>query len=539
MKRKLTKLLAAVLAGAMLLAGCTTTGGSNAGSGKVLNLVNQQEPGALHPSLAQGTHDSFPLDHMFEGLYVKSPEGGVELGAASEAKQSEDGLTWTFTINKDGKWSNGDPVTAHDFVTSYKFCIDPANAAQYASQLYIFENAEAINNGEKGVDELGVKALDDYTLEVKLAYNLPYLPDYLCHYTFYPVHTKTQQEHPDWANSAENYVSNGPFVLTEWKNKESLTLSKNKNYRRAADVKLDQLHFNIIEDIATSWQKFQQGELDAVYPLPGAVLEQLRNENDSKLHIFDDLSTYYYHFNVERKPFNNVKVRQALSMSIDRQAICDSVTKGGEEPAYTVTSPGITDEKGGDFQQSIGQLFTEDVEAAKTLLAEGLAEEGMTADEFTFVILYNTLDSHRRVAEAIQAMWKQNLGINVELENTEFQVALTRRAAGDYDVARAGWIGDYADPMTFIELTTSWSEFNHSHWYNDDYDALVKSAMVNTDPVSRMDQLRQAETIMVQEMPIMPIYYYTKPWVIQDNVTGYFTPVNRFVNFSFADKTEA
>lgn len=563
MKTKLRTLLASLLAATMLLAGCTTTGGGDAstpppaesgaavseGEGaqgetppaatgeKIIRVNNQSEPGALHPALAQGTHDSWPLNHMFEGLYEKTEDGQVALAAANDVKTSDDGLVWTFTIDPNSKWSNGDPVTAQDFIASYEYCLDPVNAAKYSTQLYVLKNAEAINKGEMGIEELGAKALDDKTLELTLVNPLPFFPDLLTHYTFYPVHAANQKEFPDWATSAEHYISNGAFVLTEWKNKESLTLKKNEHFRRAADVKLDGMYFTIIEDTATTWQKFQQGEIDALYPLPPAVIEQLRNENSPVLHTYEDLATYYYYFNTTRKPFNNVKVRRALAMSIDRQAICDSIMKGGEIPAYGLTCPGISDGTG-DYQANLGAQFSENIEDAKKLLEEGLAEEGMTVADFKFTILYNTLDSHRRVAEAVQAMWKQNLGVDVDLENAEFQVVLDRRKAGDFDVCRAGWIGDYADPMTFVELFTSWSEFNDCKWYNDTYDGLITAAMAGTDATKRMEDMKTAEKLLMEEMPIMPIYFYTKSWAISEKVSNYFAPVNRYVLLYYADLAE-
>lgn len=563
MKSKLIRsIFAGLLAGAMLLAGCTTTGDSStpaaestapAAEGpqdgasapeatptdgkKIVRVNNQSEPGSLHPSLAQGTHDSWPLNHMFEGLYEKAEDGSMVLAAASDVEVSEDGLVWTFTIDPNSKWSNGDALTAQDFISSFNYCLDPANAAKYSTQLYVLKNAEAVNKGEMDASELGAKVTEDGKLELTLNNPLPYLPDLLTHYTFYPVHTATQEQYPDWATSAEHYVSNGAFVLTEWKNKESMTLEKNPHFRRASDVKLDGMFFTINEDIATAWQMFQNGELDALYPLPTAVIEQLNTAGDPQLHLFDDLSTYYYYFNTTRKPFNNVKVRRALAMSIDRTAICEAIMKGGERPAYGLTPPGVPDVSG-DYQSNFGDQFTEDVEAAKALLEEGLAEEGMTVSDFKFTILYNTLDSHRLVAEAVQAMWKQNLGVDVDLENAEFQVVLDRRKAGDFDVCRAGWIGDYADPMTFVELFSSWSEFNDCKWFNDTYDAHITTALESADNNVRMTEMKAAETLLMEEMPIMPIYFYTQPWVVSERLTGYFKPVNRYCLLYYADFVE-
>ena len=566
MHSRLKTLLAAMLA-VMMLASCNTTGSGGGTSatpapsaaestgdaqsesgaptaeatstgGKILKVNNQSEPGYLHPGMATGTHDSWAIDHMFEGLWRKDPEGGAPiLGMAIDVQTSEDGLVWTWKINPDAKWSNGDPVTAHDFVAAWQYAVNPDNAARYGTQMYIFENGKEVHNGEKEVSELGVRAIDDTTLEATLVNPMGYLSDYMTHYTFYPINAANAEAHPDWSLSGDNYVSNGAFTLTEWRNKESLTLTKNQNYLRANEVKLDGIYFTIIEDITTTWQKFQQGELDVLYPLPPAVIEQLRNENSPLLYQFPDLSTYYYYLNTEVVPLNNVKVRKALAMSIDRTAIADNVMKGGEVPAFGLTPPGISDGNG-DYQANLGDLFHEDIEEAKALLAEGLAEEGMTLEDFSFTILYNTHDTHKKVAEAIQAMWKQNLSVNVEMTNAEFQVVLDRRKAGDFDVCRAGWIGDYSDPMTFLELFTSWSDYNDGRWYNDRYDELILSATKTTDNDVRMKAFKEAETILMEEIGVMPIYFYTKNWAIQEKVTGYYTPVNRFVQLQFADIAE-
>lgn len=558
-KKTISKILAGFLAGSMLLAGCTTTGdntgtstpasqsGAETSTGetstpeaapgqKIIRTNNSSEPGSLHPALATGTHDSWPLNHMFEGLYAKDPEGGPAILAAAESVEtSADGLVWTFKMDPASKWSNGDPVTAHDFVSNFKFCLDPANAANYASQLYVLKNGQAVHERKMGIEELGAKALDDATLEITLESALPYLPDLLTHYTFYPIHTANSEANPQWYVTPENYVCNGAFVLTEWKNKESITITKNPNFRDAANVKLDAIYFTIIEDPATTWQMFEAGELDVVYPIPPAITEQLRNEGSPLLHTFADLSLEYYQFNVTKKPFNNAKVRKALSMAINRQTLVENIVKGGEEPAYSLTVPGISDGNG-DFQKNLGPLFSEDAAGAKALLEEGLAEEGMALEGFTFSLIYNTLDTHKKNAEAIQAMWMQNLGVQVTLENAEFQVVLDRRKSGDYDVARAGWVGDYSDPMTFVELLTSWNEFNYGRWFNDDYDALIKTAQTNMDNDVRMNAMKDAERLaFTDEMPVAPLYFKKQNWAVSENVTGTFKPVNRYLLLYYAD----
>lgn len=556
------KKLIAVFMIATLFVGCTTTGNnadSNANSNtqtstddsaqtgddavvstddtglKILNLNNATEPGSLHPAMATGTHDSWIIDNCFVGLYQKTPEGVPEMAMAKEAHTSEDGKTWTFKIRDDIVWSNGDPLTANDFIYNWMFCLDPDNASKYASQLYIIEGAEAYNSGEGSAEDVGVKALDDYTIEMKLVNPLSYLPDLLTHYTFMPVSQKNAEEHPDWYLSPDNYVTNGPFYMTEWASKDKIVLVKNDKYYDADKVNLDEVHFIMTEDKATEWQLYEEGELDLVYSLLPAVIEQMTEENNPELDIEPDLALYYYMFNQEKKPFNNVKVRKALAMAIDRTVLTEQITKGGQVPAYSITPVEVKMPDGRNYSDVVTPGFTEDVEEARVLLEEGLAEEGMSVDDFSFELLYNTNDIHKRIAETIQSMWNQNLGVHCTLANAEFQVVLDRRTTGDFDVVRAGWVGDYVDPMTFLELFTSWSDFNEGHYANEDFDNLIKAASQEVDPEKRAQILVEADNLASSELACLPIYFYTKQIAVKPYVTGIFTPINKYPNFRYAD----
>ncbi len=511
----------------------STTG--DASSEKILYTNSPGgEPGTLEPGLSQGTHESWILDQMYKGLYTKTPSGVVEPAIAENTEISEDGKTWTFTL-RDYTWSTGNKGTAQDFVDSIMFTLNPENAAKYAANLWIIEGAQEYNSGEAGPEVVGVKAVDDSTFELTLTSPVPYLPDLLTNPFFYPIDSANAAEYPDWYMSPDHYSTNGPFVLTKWAPKEEIFISKNENYYNADKTNLDGVSFSMVEDKTTEWQMYEQGQIDVVYSLLPDVVEKLNAEGSEEIVTGPDLSTYYYVFNTDVAPFNNVKVRKALSMAIDREALVENVTKRGEQPAYTLTPTGVPDENGEDYVNDLGPLFDENIEEARALLEEGLAEEGMTINDFSFTLLYNTDDVHKKVAEAIQSMWSTNLGVNCSLENAEFQTVLNRRTAGDFDVCRAGWVGDYVDPMTFLELFTSYSSFNDGDWVNEDYDALIQAALYNQDPAERMQELRDAETILMDELPIMPIYYYTKTTAIKPNVTGVYTPVNKYPNFEFAD----
>ncbi|MCH1624697.1 peptide ABC transporter substrate-binding protein [Fredinandcohnia quinoae] len=506
---------------------------------KILKLNNNEEPGSLHPGIAQGTHDSWILEHAFEGLTKKTPEGEIVKGMAEDWTTSDDGLTWTFTLKEGIKWSNGDPVTAHDFEYAWKFALNPATASTYAYQLYYLEGGEEFNSAAEGADlqaledKVGVKALDEKTLEVKLGQSTPYFLDLTSFYTYYPVNKKVQEANPDWYKEAESYVSNGAFKLTEWQHKESMKLEKNENYYDKENIKLDEVHFVIIDDENTAWQMYQSGELDLVYPLPQDVIGKLAEEKNPEFQNGPDLSVYYYNLNNEKKPFNNVKIRKALSMAIDRETIVEHVAQGGQQPAYSIVPPGIPDISG-DFQGNTGNLFEANIEEAKKLLAEGLAEEGL--DKFPDVTLtYNTSEGHKMIAEAVQEMWRKNLDISITLENVEFQVKLDREKAGDYQISRAGWVGDYVDPMTFVDLWVTDGPYNDANWSNSEYDKLINTAKTTMDQEVRMKAMHDAEKIMMDEMPVIPVYFYTKPFTVKPYVTGVYTPINRYPQFIYAD----
>ena len=543
MKKSKFSVLALLMAIMLILAACNggskeTSNEKEGGSGdstksKVLNVNNSSEPGSLHPANAQGTHESWILEHTFEGLTKKTEEGKIVPGAAKSWEISDDGLTWTFKLRDGLKWSNGDPLTANDFEYAWKYALKPETAADYAYQLYYLKGGEAYNSKKGKEEDVGVKATDDLTLEVTLEQPTPYFLDLTSFYTFYPIDKKVQEENPKWALDAKTHVSNGPFKLTEWKHKESLKIEKNENYYDKDKIKLDAVNFALIEDENTAWQMYQSGELDIAYPLPVDVQGQLVNSGDKEFKNGAELAVYYYNFNTKVKPFNNAKVRKALSMAIERQKITENVAQGGQKPAFGVVPPGIPDASG-DFQENTGNLFKEDVTEAKKLLKEGLAEEGMK-ELPEFSILYNTLDSHKKIAEAVQEMWRDNLGVKVTLENAEFQVKLDREKAGDFEISRAGWVGDYVDPMTFMLWETD-GAYNDAGWSNKEYDNLLKEAKSTMDPKERMDALHKAEKVLIEDMPILPVYFYTKPYMVKSNVTGVYAPINAYPNFIYADK---
>ena len=505
---------------------------------KILRTNNSSEPGSLDPALAQGTHESWVLDHTFEGLMKRSQEGLIVEGIAEKYTLADDDVTYTFTLRDDAKWSNGEKVTAQDFEFAWKRVLDPNLKAEYAYQMFYLKNGAKYNSGEAKSEDVGVKAIDEKTLQVVLETPTAYFLEMAAFYTYYPVNKKIVEANADWAKDPKNYVSNGPFMLTDWVHNASITLEKNDNYYDAASVKLDGIEFAILEDATTAWQKYEGGEFDFLTPIPGSVVGQLKASGSKELIIGTDLATYYYNFNTKKAPFDNAKVRRGLSMAIDRKTIVEKITMGGQTPAEGVVPFGMFDENDAEYRTAVGNLITYDLTEAKKIFEEGLKEAGMTIEQFNakgFKLLYNTSETHKKIAEAVQNMWKVSLGVDIGLENVEFQVKLDREKAGDFDISRAGWIGDYADPMTFIDLWETKSSFNDAKFSNAEYDKLVADSKATVDQKVRMENMRKAEKILMEAMPIAPVYFYTQPYVQKDYVTGVFKPINRYPYFTYAD----
>ncbi len=544
MKRKILLVVSLFLAFAMMFSACKTTGQNNDSDGKkILNMNSQSNPGSLHPALAQGTHESIILDHVFEGLTKRTPEGKIVAGMAKDWKTSADNLTYTFTLRDGIKWSNGDPVTAQDFEYAWKYALNPLTASDYAFQLYYLAGGAEFNSadpekidgdGLKALeDKVGVKALNDTTLEVKLAQPTPYFLELCAFYTYYPVDKKVQEANAEWANDGSTHVSNGPFKIVEWNQKSNIVVKKNEYYYNAKEIKLDGIDFAMTADNTSAWQSYESGNLDVDFNLPPDVLAKLREENNPDLTIGSELAVYFYRFNTTVKPFDNLKIRQALSMAIDRQTIVDKVAQGGQNLAFGLVPPGIPMPDGKDYQKTVGNYFKEDVEKAKQLLKEGLAESGMNSLSFT--ILYNTDEGHKAIAQAVQEMWRNNLGVEVQLENTDFQVKIDREHALDYQVSRAGWIGDYVDPMTFLDMWASESTQNDTGWTDENFDKYIQKAKTEFDQTKRFESMKQAEALFMKDLPVMPIYFYTRPYVVKPNVKGIFKVVNRDVSAIYAD----
>ncbi len=531
-RRMLTLSLAVVLAFSAVLAACgdkneNNNGKNNTGGDKAAEQVFRMnlfsEPPSLDPGLSQDNNSFTVLNAAFEGLTRLDTEAQVQPGMAESWKISDDGKTYTFTIREGAQWSNGDPVKASDFEYAWRRVLDPnaEQVAPYAYQLYYIKNAQAFNEGLiTDFTEVGVKAEGDHTLVVELENPTPYFLKLTAFFTYYPVHQATVEANPAWAAEASTFVSNGPFKLNEWLHSELISLVPNENYYAKDEINFTEVRLSMIDNSATELGMYETGELDwagrPIGEIPTDMIPQLREDPESNLQIKPIASAYYYVFNTTAQPFASAKVRKALSMAINRQLIVDEVTKGGQQPAFgfvggvSGVSKPYRDEVPDDF-------FTEDYAEAKKLLAEGLQEQGLTAFPTT-TLIHNAGEGHTKVATAITDMWRQNLGIEVKIESQEFGVLLSNRTNLNYQIARAGWGADYDDPMTYIDIFVSTGGNNDTGWKNPAYDELVRSAYAETDAQKRMDYIAEAEKMLMDDMIIMPIYYYTAVWMNRDYV---------------------
>ncbi|EGO62149.1 peptide ABC transporter substrate-binding protein [Acetonema longum] len=499
-----------------LLAGC---GGQSSQAEKVLRVANGAEPETLDPRQAVGVVEGIVLRQLLEGLATQDQTGEPVPGTAEKWEVSADGLTYKFFIRANAKWSNGDPVTAHDFEYSWKTTLSPALASKYAEQLFYVRNGEAYNKGIVGQDQVGVKALDDQTLAVTLEKPTPYFIFLTTFYTYFPVHKKTAEANPNWHADPKTYVGNGPFKMAGWVHNNKINLVKSDSYWNKAVVKTNKAELNLSDNRKTLQDLFENNQLDTVEitpPLP--EIPRLLKEN--KLKILPYIGTYYYCVNVKKAPFDNVKVRKAFSLAIDRQSIVELITKGGEKPAMAWTPYGLPDARAGDdFRKVGGDYFKgNDIAEAKKLLAEAGYPDGKGLP--TVTLLYNNGDEHKLIAEAVQEMWKKNLGVSVELTNQEWKVYLQTRTKGDFQLARSSWIGDYLDPMTYMDTLTSANGNNHTRWGNPQYDRLVKIAQSTLDPAVRMKAMHDAEKILMEDMPVIPVYFYSSKVLEKSNVKG-------------------
>ncbi|GAA0412015.1 peptide ABC transporter substrate-binding protein [Paenibacillus motobuensis] len=561
--KSLLLLLTLVLAVGTLLSACgsneSKNGASNGGNNAANNAANEgdvklakdqtlrinmsAEPPTFDPAQAQDSQANTVLKMMYEGL-VRMDADDKEAPGAAESWEV-DGTKYTFHLRKDAKWSNGDPVTAKDFVFAWERVLNPNTqpAPPYAYQLYYIKNAEEFNNGTiKDFGEVGVKATDDYTLEVELKDPTPYFLGLTSFYTFYPVHQSVKDD-PKWATDPNKMIVNGPFNLTSWITGQTIELTKNEQYSDKDNIKLNKINISLVESGATELESYRNGELDRAGgpngEIPSDQIPIVQKELPDEYKVKGIAGTYYYQFNSKAEPFQNAKIRKAFSMAIDRQAIVDKITMGGQIPAYGAVPEGIAGAEG-EFrsEHSDKEYFQENVDEAKKLLEEGMKEEGYTKLP-DITLIHNNGEGHKKIATAVADMWKKNLGVDVKIQNQEWSVFLKNRQSLDYQIARSGWSADFNDPMTFMDLWMTGAGNNDLGYSNPEYDELLKKAKSESDLKKRDEYFAKAEEIFIKDdMAYMPIYYYTNVSLVKPNLKGVVVDFSGAVDFTRAYLTE-
>ncbi len=484
---------------------------------------NGSEPQGIDPHIVTGVPEHHILISLCEGLTIPNPNpkgsDGYIPGTAESWSISDDGKEYIFKLNKNAKWSNGDPVTADDFVWSWKRILTASLGSQYPDMLYYLVSAYEYHNGQiDNFDEVGVKALDTYTLKVNLKNPTPFFIGLLSHYSTWPVHKETVLKHGDiddrngeWTRPG-NFVCNGPFQLKTWELNNKIVVEKNPHYYDESMVRLNEIHYYPVSNVMTEDRMFRAGQLHLTSSMPTQKCPIYIEEKNPNLKIDPYMGTYFYRINTENEILNDVRVRKALAYSIDRQLLVDKVTQCGQIPAYSFTPPG-----------SNGYQPSTEIPYDPVLAKQLLAEAGYSSDNPfpKLEILFNTNEGHRKVALAIQQMWQNELDIEVELVNQDWKVYLSREMVGDFQISRAGWIGDYEDPNTFLDLMRPNRGNNKTGWENMDFDALVEEANTINDQEKRYELLNKAEKILIDNMPIIPLYTYVRVYQLSPDVKGF------------------
>lgn len=489
---------------------------------KILHLGNLSEPKDLDPHVVTSVSAYNVISALLEGLVSEDPNDPALKpvpGVAESWTISKDQTLYTFKLRDTAQWSNGDPVTANDFVRSYQRMLSPSMGSPYAYMLHLLKNGRAFNLGTlTDFNEVGVKALDDNTLQLTLEQPTPSFLSQLNHWSWFPVHLPTILKHgkmdelgTSWTQPG-NYVGNGPFTLKSWRQNQSIVVQKNPLYWDAKTVQLNEIHFHPIGDHIIEERSFRAGQLHITGTVP---LERVRHYKETKpeqLRLDPYLRSYYYLLNINKAPFNDLRVRKALTMAINRETLAKFVTRSGEEPAYSFTPPYLD-----AYKPPV--RFSTDIEAAQKLLSDAGFPKGQNWPELT--LLYHTSDLHTRIAEVIQQMWKDNLGIHISLENVEWKAYQDRRKNRQYDIARAEWVADYVDPSTFLDVWMTDGGNNHAGWSSTEYDDLLKKASLTLDSPQRNSLFQQAETILMNDQPIIPLLFLPSKSLIQPSVKGW------------------
>jgi len=485
----------------------------------IINRALSTEPESLDPQKGRSVQAADVLRDIGEGLVSYSASGELVAAAAESWEISEDGLTYTFHIRPAARWSNGDPVTAGDFVFGLQRLVDPQTAAFYAAELANVVNAAAIVAGDMPVTALGAEAADDTTFVISLLRPTPYLLSLLTHPSTFPVHRGSVAEHGDGFARAGKLLSNGAYVLVDWRPGSIIELHRNEHYRNNANTAIDVVRHHIVTQEMAEVNRYRAGELHTTSTVPPDNFDQLRDEYADQLHITPTLGVYYYGFNLTKPPFrDNPALRRALSMAIDREVLVEAITGRGEAPAYSWVPPGVNNYEPPQLP------YADLTQDERNALARSLYKEAgySDANPLRFELRYNTSDTQQRIALAVQAMWREVLGVEATPVNIEFQVLLDQmRDAEVTEVFRSSWFGDYNDANTFLAIMQSDSAGNMPRYVNEEYDTLMRSAADQLDLDRRRLYLEEAERVLLADHAVIPLYFYVSKHLVSPEVGGW------------------
>lgn len=513
---------------------------SNGKEGVVLNVSVGPEPETLDPNKNTAADAATYITHVFEGLMRLDSESNVVEAAAESYEVSEDGLVYTFKLRDNAKWSDGTPLKAEDFVYSWQRLVDPMTASDYNYIIDMVKNANEIMAGELDKSELGIKALDEKTVEVTLNVATPYFLEICAFPSTFPLREDVVETNTDtWYQDASTYIGNGGYVLKEWNHQSNIVLTKNENYHDVESLGPDTINFQLMEDKNTILASFENGEILFGDDLPTEEIERM---TDNGLYIKGQLGTYFYVFNLENEVLKDVKVRKALSLAIDRNYLVESVAKAGQLPADTYVPVGLSDvDTTTEFHDVANKWYSVDpanyeanVKEAKKLLAEAGYPDGQGLG--TIELMVNP--GHESMAEAIIYMWQQELGVNATISQQDWAVFIETRNSGDYQVARHGWLGDYNDPISFLDMWVTGGGNNDANYSNKEYDKLIAKIKASSDRDERMELMHQAEDILAEDMPVLPLYFYTDLYLKADKLEGFYSSPLGFKNFMYTTIVE-
>lgn len=490
----------------------------------VLNVGNASEPRDLDPQLCSGANETRLGLNLFEGLVSKDPRDLKIIPAVSDHwKVSKDGLNYSFHIRKGAVWTNGEKVTAQDFVYSWIRLLTPATAAEFSSFGFHFKNGKAFYEGKiKQISELGFKAIDESHLEISLENPSPYFLALLAHPALFPVSKGAIEKNGNRWSRPENLVSNGPFILSKWKSNEVIELKRNPSYWDSKNVRPDQVNVRFVTKADTEEKMFRAGELDVTAQIPIEKIAYWEKEKSGVLQKYPYLGVYYYWLNVARPPLNNPLVRKALNLAINRESITHKVTLVKQIEAQFFTPPGT----GGFYPQPILPKDGSQIKKAQDFLARAGYPGGKGFPKLE--LLYNTDEGHKKIAESVQQMWKENLGIEVVLVNQEWKVLLDTQNLKNFTILRGGWIADYNDPNSFLEIFSRGNSNNYVSWSNAAYDEKIANASKERNLKRRNNLFQEAEKILLEQLPIVPIYIYTRVYLKKPNLQGWFPNIEDY-----------